>query len=66
MFVTGGLTPKNIQFIQGDASPFMKAFKDKGRLSSLVQSIPLFAVLDDDLGLYGAWFVALRVSPPLC
>ena len=61
MYVTGGLTPKNIQWIQGEDSPFMKAFRDKGRLSSLVQSIPLFAVLDEDLGLYGAWFVALRV-----
>jgi glucokinase len=50
LYVSGGLTPKNIDFIVGENSPFMKAYKDKGRLSSLVTSIPLFAVKVEDLG----------------
>ena len=50
LYVSGGLTPKNINFISGADSPFMKAFVDKGRLSPLVKSIPLFAVLVEDLG----------------
>lgn len=60
LYVSGGLTPKNIKFIQGTDSPFMKAYKDKGRLSDLVNSIPLFAVLVEDLGLRGARVCATR------
>lgn len=60
LYVSGGLTPKNIKFITGQDSPFMKAYKDKGRLSTLLESIPLFAVLVEDLGLRGARVCALR------
>ena len=49
-YVSGGLTPKNIDFIAGVDSPFMRAYHDKGRLSGLVASIPLLAVLVEDIG----------------
>ena len=79
MYVTGGLTPKNIQFIHsttGD-SPFLKAYYDKGRVTPILDTIPLYAVLVEDLGIRGAhynakmvrlllriyvWFVCLFVS----
>ena len=54
MFVTGGLTPKNIKFIEGQDSPFMQAYKDKGRVSPILESVPLFAVMVEDLGVRGA------------
>ncbi|KAL7430478.1 hypothetical protein ACHAXM_002217 [Skeletonema potamos] len=60
MFVTGGLTPKNIGTIQGEDSPFMKAYLDKGRLTGLIASIPLFAVMNEDVGLRGARVCAER------
>jgi len=60
LYVSGGLTPKNIDFIKGEDSPFMKAYEDKGRLSDLVKSIPLFAVLVEDIGLRGARVCAMR------
>lgn len=60
LFVSGGLTPKNINFIQGSDSPFMKAYMDKGRLATLLESVPLFGVLVQDLGLRGARVCALR------
>lgn len=60
LYVSGGLTPKNIKFIQGEDSPFMKAYKDKGRLSGLVKDIPLFAVMVEDIGLRGARVCAMR------
>lgn len=47
---------------QGADSPFMKAFYDKGRVSGLLKSIPIYAVLEEDIGLRGAHFVAFRVS----
>ena len=62
MFVTGGLTPKNIGMIQGIDSPFMKAYLDKGRLRPVLDTIPLFAVMVEDIGLRGARVCAERVS----
>lgn len=60
LYVSGGLTPKNIDFIAGEDSPFMRSYYDKGRMSPLVKSIPLFAVLVEDLGMRGARVCALR------
>lgn len=60
LYVSGGLTPKNINFIKGADSPFMKAYHDKGRLSGLLETIPLFAVLVEDLGMRGARVCAVR------
>eukprot|EP00934_Nitzschia_sp_Nitz4_P008296 Nitzschia sp. Nitz4//scaffold181_size46380//32888//34250//NITZ4_007182-RA/size46380-augustus-gene-0.45-mRNA-1//1//CDS//3329539525//8286//frame0 len=54
LYVTGGLTPKNMQFIEGQDSPFMKAFHDKGRVTPILNGVPLFAVLVEDLGVRGA------------
>jgi glucokinase len=51
LFVTGGLTPKNIQHIEGQNSLFMKAYKDKGRVSPVLDTVPLFAVMVEDLGI---------------
>ena len=50
LYVTGGLTPKNITRIQGENSLFMKAYNDKGRASVVLKKVPLFAVMADDLG----------------
>eukprot|EP00560_Eucampia_antarctica_P007579 CAMPEP_0197827062 /NCGR_PEP_ID=MMETSP1437-20131217/3933_1 /TAXON_ID=49252 ORGANISM="Eucampia antarctica, Strain CCMP1452" /NCGR_SAMPLE_ID=MMETSP1437 /ASSEMBLY_ACC=CAM_ASM_001096 /LENGTH=419 /DNA_ID=CAMNT_0043427777 /DNA_START=140 /DNA_END=1399 /DNA_ORIENTATION=+ len=60
MYVSGGLTPKNIGYIQGEESEFMKAFWDKGRVKGILKDIPLFAVMQQDLGLRGAYVCALR------
>ncbi len=61
MFVTGGLTPKNIGMIQGMDSLFMKAYLDKGRMNHLLETIPLFAVMTEDVGLRGARVCAERL-----
>lgn len=62
MFVTGGVTPKNIHFIEGQNSCFMTAYKDKGRVTPLLDKIPLFAVMTEDLGVRGALKAASMVS----
>ncbi len=54
LYVTGGLTPKNIKWIEGQESHFMKAYLDKGRVSQLLANVPLFAVMVEDLGVRGA------------
>jgi glucokinase len=54
LYVTGGLTPKNIDWIEGEDSHFLKAYFDKGRVSPLLEDVPLFAVMVEDLGVRGA------------
>lgn len=58
LFVTGGLTPKNLSFVKG--TDFMEAYRDKGRVSPLLEKIPLFAVLGEDLGIRGVHQVAMQ------
>lgn len=54
LYVTGGLTPKNIDWIKGKDSHFMTAYYDKGRVSSILNNVPLLAVMVEDLGVRGA------------
>ncbi|MDQ3133500.1 MAG: glucokinase [Acidobacteriota bacterium] len=60
LFIGGGIAPKIIEKLK-DGS-FMAAFKDKGRLSSLVASIPVHVILDDKTALYGAARCAFQQS----
>jgi glucokinase len=58
LFVTGGLTPKNIHFIQGQDTEFIKAYRNKGRVTKILDMVPCYAVMVQDLGVRGAYFVA--------
>lgn len=40
----------------------MAAFKDKGRVSGILDKVPVYAVLVEDLGLRGASLHAFHVS----
>jgi len=59
LFVTGGLTPKNIEYIDGLHTDFMISYRSKGRVSPLLERVPLFAVMVEDLGVRGAHKAAL-------
>lgn len=54
LYVTGGLTPKNIKWIEGKDSHFLQAYYDKGRVSPILDNVPLLAVMVEDLGVRGA------------
>lgn len=54
LYLTGGLTPKNIGLISDASGPFLKAMVDKGRMNEIVKAIPVYAVLVEDLGERGA------------
>jgi hypothetical protein len=85
LYITGGLTPKNIDLISTPDGPFLHAFKDKvlipcpffslpsphsllsvglpppdlqGRVSQVLDTIPMFAVMIDNVGQRGAHRVA--------
>jgi glucokinase len=52
MYLGGGIAPKALKSLQ--TGSFMHAFLDKGRLSPLLQSIPVRVILDDTCALLGA------------
>ncbi|HZH32462.1 MAG TPA: glucokinase [Pyrinomonadaceae bacterium] len=52
LYVGGGIAPKLIEKLKDGT--FMRAFKDKGRMSALVSNIPVRVILDDKTALYGA------------
>jgi glucokinase len=52
MYLGGGIAPKIIKTLQNGA--FVQAFLDKGRLSALLQAIPVRVILDDTCALLGA------------
>jgi glucokinase len=62
MFIGGGIAPRIIKKLTGPA--FMKAFVSKGRISTLLESIPVRVITNDKAALLGAGRVAaLSVSP---
>ena len=57
VYIGGGIAPKMLPKIQ--SAIFLDAFYHKGRLSPLLQSIPVYVILNDKTALQGAaWFAA--------
>ncbi|QWV95278.1 glucokinase [Geomonas oryzisoli] len=52
VYLGGGIAPKILDLLRG--ATFMVAFTAKGRLSPLVQSIPVYVILNEDTALLGA------------
>jgi glucokinase len=52
MYLGGGIAPKALKTLQ--VGGFMEAFLDKGRLSAVLQAIPVRVILDDTCALLGA------------
>jgi glucokinase len=60
VYVAGGIAPK-IAAKLGDGT-FMRAFTAKGRLSTLLETIPVKVVMDEHVGLLGALAEAARIA----
>ncbi len=57
VFIGGGIAPKMLPLMQSQV--FLDAFYHKGRMSSLLQSIPVYVILNDKTALQGAaWYAA--------
>lgn len=52
VYLGGGIPPKILKTLKGDT--FRKAFLDKGRLSPLLETIPVRVILDETTALLGA------------
>ena len=60
VYLGGGIAPKMLSKIQ--SSIFLDAFYHKGRLSPLLQTIPVYVILNDKTALQGAaWYAAHAV-----
>jgi glucokinase len=60
LYIGGGIAPKIAEKLKDGM--FMKAFSDKGRLSSVLTTIPVHVILEDKTALFGAARDALRVN----
>jgi hypothetical protein len=60
LYLTGGLTPKFIDLIKDPNGPFLEAFLDKGRVSGMLCGVPLYAVMEENLGQRGAHLAAYQ------
>jgi glucokinase len=52
VYIGGGVAPKILKFLANGG--FMHAFLDKGRMSPLLDTIPVRVILDDTCALLGA------------
>lgn len=66
IYIAGGIAPHNIEYMRGSDSIFMRAFKEKGRVSSVLNDVPIRLVRSEDLGLRGAHVVATRLLHSVC
>ena len=64
LYIAGGIALKNVDRLRSADSAFMKAYLDRGRLSPVLDKVPLRLVTVDDLGLRGAHYVALATLVP--
>jgi glucokinase len=58
VYIAGGIAPQIVDALR--AGPFLEAFRTKGRLSELLEDVPVRVVLDEHVGLEGAARVAAR------
>lgn len=58
MYIGGGIAPHFIDLMKGGS--FISSFCNKGRFKTLLESIPIYVILNDDASLLGAAYFAER------
>ena len=59
VYIAGGIAPKIISKLKDGA--FLRAFNDKGRMSALVQAMPVHVIVNPKVGLIGAALAGARM-----
>ncbi|CAD7934615.1 unnamed protein product [Amoebophrya sp. A120] len=62
LFILGGIGPKMAKELSDGR--FIDKFRDKGRMTGVVRDVPVYLVLNGDVGLQGASVYAARLVPP--
>jgi glucokinase len=52
LYIAGGIAAKNLALM--DSGAFMQAFRQKGRMSTLLEQVPVAIILNPKVGLIGA------------
>jgi glucokinase len=60
LYIAGGVAAKNIDFMT--SGRFIHAFADKGRISHLIEQIPVHVVMNQSVGLIGAAIRAAKLA----
>ena len=60
LYIVGGIAPKLLSQIKG--ATFSKSFGDKGRMSKLLEDIPIYVVLCTEVGIRGAALYAKKLA----
>jgi glucokinase len=60
VYLGGGIAPRIVERL--GSGPFLKAFRDKGRLSELLSRIPVHVIMNPNVALLGAAAVAGRMG----
>ncbi len=58
LFIAGGIAAKNRRFLKKGL--FMQAFNAKGKMAKLVNTIPVYLIIQPNVGLLGARHIALQ------
>lgn len=59
IYIAGGIAPRIVPLLA--AGGFLAAFADKGRLSPMLQRVPVHVITNPNVGLFGAAVVAARL-----
>ena len=60
VYLGGGIAPRMVDRLR--VGPFLKSFRDKGRLSAFVERVPVHVIMNENVGLLGAAAVAAARS----
>ncbi len=60
LYIAGGIAAKNLARMQSDT--FLQAYRDKGRVSPLLEQVPLAVILNPQVGLIGAGLRAAKLA----
>jgi len=60
LYLGGGIPPRILRFLESEY--FVTAFKAKGRLTSMMNGVPIHVILNFKAALMGAAMEALRIS----
>lgn len=58
LYIAGGIAAKNLAWMKSDH--FLQIFKDKGRVSSILDAVPIHVILNPEVGLIGSIMYGLN------
>ena len=64
LYIAGGIAPKILK--QTNSQLFMRAYSNKGPLTKVIKSIPVYMILNPAIGLQGMEYYAMQIDQLTC